>query len=195
MRPGDPSRASASTRRRGRSALGRPRGPGPVHPARLVAEHAEVAVHEADDRDHDPWQPELPERVDQVVERRRERQEQRRLDADPALEGDGRELPSPSPLIVSVERPEVDRAERVARTGEDERQRREHERQREERAREPCRAVRDAPTDDRPTTTSQATTERDERPDRQQADREDERDRQEELQARIGAVERALRAT
>ena len=74
--------------------------------------------------------------VDQVVERRRERQQQRRLDADSqllsAIVANWRR---PSPLIVSVERPERrDPISLPAR--EHERQRREQERERDERARE-----------------------------------------------------------
>ena len=93
-----PSRPSRVARQRDRAAArvpSRPRGarrPRPRHPGRLLGEHREVAVHEADDRDHDPRQAQLAEAVDEVVERRRERQQQRRLDADPALEGDRREL-------------------------------------------------------------------------------------------------------
>ena len=173
--PGDrPARPSRRGRRRARRA--RPR-----HPRRLVGEDREVAVHEADDRDHDPRQAQLAERVDEVVERRREREQQRGLDADPALERDRRELLEALAADRQRQRAEDDRRPsgspgRVKTSG--------SAASRNGAASSARRAGRNGPRwatvesdDHEPATPAARRTTR-----RQQADRDDERDRRDELQ-------------
>jgi hypothetical protein len=123
------------------------------------------------------------------VERGRERQQQRSLDAQPALQGQGREDPEPLTADRQVERAQVDPAERIARAQEDDRECGQEkwsgdECSAREAQRPKLREDRQADEDD------PGETELEVRTDRQEREREDRRDDEDELQTGVVRVDR-----
>ena len=112
--PGDAAAAAGLGRRAGVAC--------PVHAPGFLADDGQVAVHEADDADHDGRHAQRSERVDEGREGRRVGQQQGHLHAEPALDDDGERVADALLRDGQAERSDVDGHECLTRSREDERQ-------------------------------------------------------------------------
>lgn len=164
---------------------------GAEHAGGFAGEHCEVTVHEGDDGDHEPREAEPLEPFEEVVKGGGEDEEGGGLDGDPALEEQGREGDEAFAADGEAEETEVEGGERTAGAGEDERDGGDGKGHGDEGATDHGQGAdagheRDDDEGEPGSAQGEVGTLGEE------ADGEDEGDDEEELQARIGAVERAF---